>query len=115
MAAQAAEEKKAIDVLILDLREQTVLADYFVIASAETAPHVRAIVEAIEEQVSRAGKDPLRREGRQEARWILMDYGSVVVHVMDEATRDYYDLEHFWRDAPRIELAEMAQWAQASQ
>lgn len=101
--------------LILDLREQTILADYFVIASAETVPHVRAIAEAVDEQLSAAGKVALRREGRQEARWILMDYGSVVVHVMDEDVRDYYDLEHFWRDAPRIELAEMAQLARASQ
>ena len=114
MAAQAAEEKKAIDVLILDLREQTILADYFVIASAETVPHVRAIAEAIEEQVAAAAKAPLRQEGRHEARWILLDYGSVVVHVMDEESRDYYDLEHFWRDAPRIELAEMAQLARAA-
>ncbi|BAS28602.1 ribosome silencing factor [Limnochorda pilosa] len=107
LAARAAEEKKAIDVLILDVREQTVLTDYFVVASAETPPHVRAIVEAIDERVAANGGHARRREGRQEARWVLLDYDSVMVHVMDEEVRDYYDLERLWKDAPRIGLSRM--------
>jgi len=113
LAARAAEEKKAIDVLILDVREQTVLTDYFVIASAETAPHIRAITEAIDERVEAAGGRAYRREGRQEARWILLDYGSVIVHVMDEEVRDYYDLERLWKDAPRIDVGRMEELARS--
>lgn len=102
-AARAADEKKAEDILILDMRELTVLTDYFVICSGTTNAQVRAIIEGVEKKLAEAGMHPLRREGDHSTRWALLDYGGVVVHVFHHVERDFYDLERLWVDAPRVE------------
>lgn len=104
-AAILALEKKATDVLVLDLRRFSVGCDYFVIASGTSDPHVRAIAEWVEEQVhERHGELPWHREGLAAARWILLDYVDVVVHVFLAEARQNYLLERLWGDAPSEEF-----------
>lgn len=102
-AAQAADEKKADQVVILDMRPLTVVTDYFVICSGQSQPQVRAIARGIEEAMEQEGVPLRRREGDDRSRWILLDFGGVVVHVFHHAEREYYDLERLWADAPRVE------------
>ena len=102
-AARAADEKKAEDVIILDMADLTVLTDYFVICSGSTNAQVRAIIEAVEKSLAEEGVYPLRREGDHVSRWALMDYGGVVVHVFHHVERDYYRLEELWKQAPRVD------------
>lgn len=102
-AARAAAGKKADDTVILAIGKVLPITDAFVITSASNDRLVRAIVEEIEAKVKAAGGPaPLRVEGLSDARWVLMDYGDVVVHVFLEEAREYYDLERLWTDAPRI-------------
>jgi ribosome-associated protein len=102
IAAQAADDKRARDIDILDLRGLTIMTDYFVLASAETAVQVRAITEGIAEALTAHEVSYARREGWDDARWVLLDYGDVVVHVFLQSEREYYDLERLWGDAPRL-------------
>lgn len=102
-AARAADEKKAEDILVLDLRDLTVVTDYFVICSGTTNTHVRAILEGVQKRLAEAGVFPRRREGDHTTRWALLDYGDVVVHVFHHVERDYYDLERLWASAPQVE------------
>ena len=103
MAAQAASDKKASAVVILDVGEVLAITDSFVIASASNDRQVRTIVDEIEAKVKESGgPSPLRVEGKREAQWVLMDYGDFVVHVFLEEVRAYYDLERLWSDAPRV-------------
>ncbi|HMG43108.1 MAG TPA: ribosome silencing factor [Acidimicrobiales bacterium] len=109
-AARAADEKGANDIVILEVGDVLVVADEFVVASAANDRQVRAIVDEIERQVGEAADlagntKPLRIEGRSERRWVLMDYGDVVVHVFLQEVRDYYELERLWADVARIEWA----------
>lgn len=101
-AAKAALDKKSIDTVILELKDLTVIADYFVICSGANTPQVKAIAEHIEHELRELGIRPIGVEGRDNAHWILLDYGDVVVHIFEEETRAYYELEKFWLDAPRI-------------
>ena len=102
-AAQAADDKKAIDVVVLDVSETLTITDAFVIASATNTRLVSTIAEAIEEQVKAiGGPAPLAIEGLSEGSWVLLDFGGFVVHVFLDETRRYYDLERLWLDAPRI-------------
>jgi ribosome-associated protein len=92
--------KRGEDVLLLDIRDVTILADYFVIASAVSKRQTKAIVNAIIDQTKEDfDTKPLRVEGEPESGWVLMDYGAVVVHLFAPEARDYYDLEGFWQDA----------------
>lgn len=104
LAGQAAKEKKAAEVLALDVSERLVLTDMFLLASGANERQVRAIVDAIDEVLTRHGVKLLRREGFQEARWVLLDYGSLVVHVQHEEDRQFYALERLWADAPVVEI-----------
>jgi ribosome-associated protein len=104
-AAAAAHDKLAQDVVALDVSGQLVLTDVFVIASAPNERQVNAIVDAVEERLHDLGSKPLRREGQREGRWVLLDFGDIVVHVMHSADREFYDLERLWRDCPPIVLA----------
>jgi ribosome-associated protein len=99
--ARIADAKKARDILALDLRRLFFLTDYFVIATGDNSIQLRAIADEIERQLGEAGLAPLAVAGRQEARWILMDYVDVVVHLFLPEARKYYDLELLWGDAPR--------------
>ncbi|MCC6345633.1 MAG: ribosome silencing factor [Nitrospirales bacterium] len=102
--AEASLEKKAYVPLVLELKGLTVIADYFVICSGASTTQVRAIADFIEESLKSLGIRPTRIEGAENAHWILMDYGDVIVHIFEEQTRAYYELEKFWLDAPRIPL-----------
>ncbi|MCL4491057.1 MAG: ribosome silencing factor [Nitrospirae bacterium] len=90
--------------VILELKGLTVIADYFVICSGDSTTQVRAVVDHIEESLKKHGLRPSKIEGMSNARWVLMDYGDIIVHVFESETRDYYELEKFWLDAPRIPL-----------
>jgi len=101
LCIEAALEKKAVDLEILDLSAVTVFADYFVIMSGTSTRQVKAIAEEIEETLSRHKVEPDHIEGETEGRWILMDYGDTIVHVFLDTTREYYNLDRLWGDAPR--------------
>ena len=101
-AAQAAADKKAQDIVVIDVSEQLYITDAFVIASASNERQVLAIVDAVEEALRELGAKPLRREGTQEARWVLLDYADIVVHIQHAEQRLYYQLERLWRDCPTI-------------
>lgn len=98
-AAKFADDKKAFDIVVLDISKISIVADYFVIASANSSTQVKAIADNIEEKLQEAGHEVLRREGIREGRWVLLDYGDVVVHIFQEEERQYYGLERLWGDA----------------
>ncbi|QUH01030.1 ribosome silencing factor [Saccharopolyspora erythraea] len=102
VAAQAAADKKATDVVVLDVSEQLVITDCFLIASAPNERQVEAIVDSVEEKMRAAGTKPVRREGAREGRWVLLDFVDVVVHVQHADERAFYGLERLWKDCPRI-------------
>ncbi len=99
----AADAKKAADVVILDVGDVLGIADLFVIASGANDRQVRTIVDHVEEALRILGRRPLRREGRADSRWVLLDYGDVVVHVFRDDVRRFYDLERLWADAGRVD------------
>ncbi len=104
VAARAADAKKAINPLVLDVGDLLSITEAFVIVSASNSRLVASIAEEVEKEVKKAGgPGPKRIEGRQDASWILMDYGDFVVHVFLEETRDFYNLEKLWADCPRID------------
>lgn len=103
-AAIALDDKKGIDIVLLDVHELLVITDIFVIASGSNPRQVKALVDEVEGRLRSHDRKPLRREGVESAQWVLLDYGDIVVHVFDPATRSYYDLERLWGDAPRLEV-----------
>lgn len=107
VAVSAAEDKKAIDPVVLKLVEITSFADYFVICSGNSTRQVQAIADEIEDQLRQQKVRPLNIEGYKNAEWILMDYGSMIVHVFSENSRHFYDLERLWRDAEKVDLASL--------
>lgn len=104
IAVRAAEDKKAIDITVLDIHEISVIADYFIICSGRSGTQVQAIVENIQEMLEKDGAVVFHREGFREGNWILLDCGDVVVHVFQEAERQFYNLERLWGDAQVVEL-----------
>lgn len=102
VAALAADEKLAADVVVLDVSEQLVITDCFVIASAPNERQVNAIVDNVEEKLRVAGHKPVRREGTREGRWALLDYVDVVVHIQHNDERNFYALERLWKDCPVV-------------
>ncbi|HDO23201.1 MAG TPA: ribosome silencing factor [Nitrospirae bacterium] len=104
LAVKAAQDKKASEPVILKIKDLTVVADYFVICSGESRTQVGAIVDYIEERLSKAGETPRSIEGANYKNWVLIDYGDVIVHVFESETRYYYDLEKLWLDAPIIKV-----------
>ena len=107
-AAQAASDKKAEDIIAIDVSEQLAITDVFLICSANNDRQVRAIVDAVEETLDRIDVDPIRREGEKTGRWVLLDYGDMVVHVQHTEERGFYDLARLWKDCPLLELPELA-------
>ena len=105
-AARAAAEKQGARIVVLDMRDLIVITDYFVITSASSERQVRTIVEEIQKALKAQGVKAVRREGEVEARWVLLDFVDLVVHVFDEEQREYYDLERLWRDAPVVSWEE---------
>ncbi|MBC6460478.1 ribosome silencing factor [Actinomadura sp. HBU206391] len=107
IAAEAAGEKLADDIIAYDVSEQLVITDAFVLCSAANDRQVRAIVDEIEKRLREdAAAKPVRREGEREGRWVLLDYIDIIVHVQHEEDRLFYALERLWKDCPRIELPE---------
>ncbi len=103
----AAEEKKAEDIIVLDLQNLSPIADYFIICTARSNTQVQAVVDHIDEVLGKRGQNPARVEGYTVAEWVLMDYIDVIVHVFQPETRRYYDLERLWIDAPRVDIEEL--------
>jgi ribosome-associated protein len=104
IAARAADDKQADDLVALDVSEPLALTDIFLLASGRSERNVVAIAGEIEDKMLEAGARTLRREGRAEGRWILLDFGDVVVHVFHDEDRQYYSLERLWSDCPAIPL-----------
>ncbi|MFZ0736389.1 MAG: ribosome silencing factor [Candidatus Acidiferrales bacterium] len=103
-AIEAAQDKKAQHVTVLDLEGLGAFSEYFLLCSGESTPQLEAITDAIEERLAQHGRRPEHREGRPGAEWVLLDYGRFVVHVFSERARLYYDLERLWRAGPRIDI-----------
>ena len=101
-AAQAAADKLASDILLLDVSEQLVITDVFVLASAPNERQVGAVVDEIEDRLRELGAKPVRREGTQEGRWVLLDFADIIVHVQHSEERIFYALERLWKDCPVI-------------
>ncbi len=97
-------DKKADNVVILDMQKVASFCDYFVVTGASSFKQTRAIADHIEESLSKSSIEPHHIEGRQDGNWILLDYGDVIVHIFHEETRKFYDLERLWGDAKRIGL-----------
>lgn len=102
LAADAAADKLARDIVLIDVSERLVITDVFLIATGTNERQVEAIVDAVEERLLRAGHKPVRREGKRDGRWVLLDYADVVVHVQHSEERAFYALERLWRDCPVI-------------
>ncbi len=104
IAALAADEKLGRDIAVLDVSDVMAISDVFVVASADNERQVGAIVEKVEDRLTEAGVEPLRREGNRENRWVLLDYGVLVVHIQRDTEREFYGLDRLYRDCPLIEV-----------
>jgi len=113
-AAEAASDKLADNIIAFDVSDQLIITDAFVLCSAPNDRQVRSIVDAVEERLRAVGAKPVRREGERDGRWVLLDYGDIVVHVQHEEERLYYSLERIWRDCPVIALPEAVTSGQGS-
>ena len=105
-AARAASDKLAQQIIAFDVSDQLAITDAFLLASGGNERQVKAIVDEVEDKLREIGAKPIRREGLRDGRWVLIDYGDVVVHVQHEEERSFYALERLWRDCPTIELPE---------
>jgi ribosome-associated protein len=103
-AAEAASDKLATDIVAIDVSEHLVITDVFLLCSAANDRQVKAVVDGIEERLHKLGAKPLRREGEAESRWVLLDYGDLVVHVQLAEERIHYAIERLWKDCPSIPL-----------
>ena len=104
LAVEAAQDKQAVDIVVLKLPGTGAFAEYFLLCSGRSQPQIHAIGEAIEERLDRQGVRLAHREGKAGAEWVLLDYGSFVVHIFSERARQYYDLERLWRTAERLDF-----------
>jgi ribosome-associated protein len=109
VAARAASDKQGEDVLVLDVRDLITITDYFVIASASSDRQVKTIAEEVERELKTRGVKPVRVEGAAAARWVLLDFVDLVVHVFHEQERDFYRLERLWVDAPHVDWEDHAE------
>ena len=113
LAVEALEEKKGEDIKIIDINGVTVIADYFVLASASNTNQTQALVDNVEEKLFKAGYECRQKEGNLSSTWVLLDYGDVIVHVFSREDRLFYDLERIWRDGKIVESVEeldQVQW-----
>ena len=104
LAYLALDDKKAEDITIIDISGVSVLADYFIIANGSNDSQVRALVENVEDELSKAGFEVKQREGYGLGNWVLLDFGSIIVHVFDKENRLFYDLERIWRDGKAVDV-----------
>ncbi len=103
-AVAALEDKKAEDIRILDIREVSILADYFIIANGTNNNQIQALVDNVQEEMSKAGYTLKSTEGYQSASWVLLDYIDIIIHIFSKEDRLFYDLEHIWRDGKPVEI-----------
>lgn len=103
--AKVLDDKKAVDIKAIEISELTIVADYFVIANGTSNTHVKSLANEVEYELSQLGIEPNHIEGRATG-WILLDYGSVVVHIFLADSREYYNLEHLWADAQELDLSD---------
>lgn len=103
LIAKVLDDRKASDLVVLDMERISLLADYFLLATGRTARQTKALMGYVDEAMSKEGFEPLNIEGRSEGEWILLDYGDVVVHLFTPRQREYYNLERLWKDAPRMD------------
>jgi ribosome-associated protein len=108
LAAQAASDKLATDIVLIDVSERLAITDVFVIATGSNERQVEAIVDAVEDKLRGSGHKPLRREGRRDGRWVLLDFGDIVVHIQHTEERVFYALERLWKDCPAIPFVDAA-------
>jgi ribosome-associated protein len=108
-AYAALEDKKALDIRVIDISTISVLADYFLIASGSNRNQVQAMVDNVQDELHKAGFDAKQVEGYNTANWILLDYGDIIIHVFDEENRLFYDLERIWRDGNVVSKEELEQ------
>ena len=113
-AAEAASDKLAENILAFDVSDQLVITDIFVLCSAANDRQVKAVVDGIEHRLRELGERPVRREGEREARWVLLDYADIVVHVQRAEDRVYYALERLWKDCPAVPLPESVRLGRAA-
>lgn len=107
IAYQALTEKKGEDVRVIQITEVATFADYFIIADGNNPSQINALVDNVEEQLSKAGYEPKRIEGIRNSNWILMDYGDIIVHIFSKEDRLFYDLERIWKDGKEISEEEL--------
>jgi ribosome-associated protein len=115
IAALAAADKLALQVVAYDVSEAIAITDAFLLASASNERQVKAIVDEVEDKLREVGAKPIRREGHREGRWVLLDYGEIVVHVQHEEERVFYALERLWRDCPSIPVPQPGPPAESSE
>ncbi|MCT4596577.1 MAG: ribosome silencing factor [Vallitalea sp.] len=107
IALKALDDKQGEEIKVLDIKEITVLADYFVIAHGNNKSHIKALIDRTEEMLSKNGYEPKQIEGYQSASWILLDYGSIIIHIFGKEDRLFYDLERIWSDGKNIDVQEL--------
>lgn len=107
LACDALDDKKALEIKVINIENVSTLADYFIIASGTNRNQVQAMADNVDETLGRAGYEPKQIEGYQNANWILMDYRGIVIHIFDEENRLFYDLERIWRDGTVIEVEDL--------
>ncbi len=104
LALKSLDDKLAEDIKVLDIQDISVLADYFVIAHGNNKSHIQALIDRTDEMLSRNGYEPKQVEGYRSASWILLDYGSIIIHIFSKEDRLFYDLERIWSDGKEIEV-----------
>lgn len=107
LACNALDDKKALEIKVINIEDVSTLADYFIIASGTNHNQVQAMADNVDETLGRAGYEPKQIEGYQNANWILMDYRDIVIHIFDEENRLFYDLERIWRDGTVVEVEDL--------
>ena len=107
LAVEALEDKKAEDIAIIDISEVSVIADYFIIAGGNNKSQIQALSDVVDEKLGRAGLPLKQIEGYNNANWILLDFGDIIVHIFDKENRLFYDLERIWCDGKKIELNDL--------
>ncbi len=109
LAVEALDDKKAEDISIIDIREVSVIADYFIIAGGSNKSQIHALSDTVEEKLGRAGLPLKQIEGYNNANWILLDFGDIIIHIFDKENRLFYDLERIWRDGKKISIEQLKQ------
>lgn len=104
IAYQALDEKKGVDIKVIDISEVSVLGDYFIIANGTSDSQVRALVDNVEEKMHKAGYELRQQEGNNSGTWVLLDYADIIVHIFDKENRLFYNLERIWRDGKEVEM-----------